>query len=230
MSNANRKLNINARASRIRYADAVVHVVFSGIWWMLGPLMRTPTHLTVLYSLCFSQCVCFFAFGNWQTLELCLCAYICVVQAMNRYSASASTDDMRRETRRTGITTNTTTTAATINDAIKMKTNKLHRKALYGNTYFGTIEKVCVHWNAVRRFCKQRKKGKEKNNMFKSLMAYETKRSARVPESVWRCSAPRKKKNCNYIKSDGARADLREIERDRAMVGGSSEYALKIEP
>lgn len=148
-----------------------------------------------LFTLLLSMCVFFFSFGNWQTLELCLCAYICVVQAMNRYSAPAFTDDMRRETRRTGITT-TTTATATISDAIKMKTNKLHRKALYGNTYFGTIEKVCVHWNAVRRFCKQQKKGKEKNNMFKSLMAYETKRCARVPESVswWRCSAPRKKK------------------------------------
>lgn len=70
-----------------------------------------------------------------------------------------------------------------------MKTNKLHRKALYGYTHtsvplkeYKYIEMPCaIFLNEKEK--KKRENGEEKNNMFKSLMAYETKQFACI--CIW---------------------------------------------
>lgn len=138
MSNANRKLNINARA----------FVTSRACIWEFGerrstlmclcarskfnsPCVRYASFVSFLVSFLF------FFFGNWQTLELCLCAYICVVQAMNRYGAHSQR--RKHDGRASPLSPRIATIAipiaiaiATDAIAIKTKTNKLHRKALYG--------------------------------------------------------------------------------------------------
>lgn len=185
MSNASRKLNINARAFVTLYAC------------IFGVVRHTPAHLSIHFSLSLSSSSSSYFFGNWQTLKLCLCAYICGVQARNRYG----TLSMARARPTHYLTANrhhhhvpSTPSKPTSESTLRIDVSPVPLEMF--------IEMPC----AAHFFSTWKKPRRRMNNMFKSLMANGTKQYAWDPLVMAIKYALRKEKNCNYKRDSGARA------------------------